>query len=96
MKAARHLCWSGKLVLVGKASTNQSEPLPFLDLKSISLGQGNLGDQHRGKAEDGPQDSCPCRCGLSGLQHQAAPLHPLLHIAGLSASARQTLILKGM
>lgn len=77
MKAARHLCWSGKLVLVGKASTGQSEPLTLLDLKSVSLGQGHLRDQRRGKAEDGPRDAAPagagCSAAASGWSGRPAP-----------------------
>lgn len=38
----------------------------LLDLKSVSLGQGHLGDQCRGEAEDGPWDAAPAGAGCSG------------------------------
>lgn len=76
-KAAGHLCRIGKLALIGKVSTDQSEPLPFLDLKSVSLGQGKLGDQHRGKAEDGLWTAAPAGMGCPGCSIRLpAPCSP--------------------
>lgn len=74
MKAASHLSWFWRLVLIQKGSIDQSESLLWSDVRHVCLRQRYLGNQHGGKAEDYPRRMFLAGVCCTGLQ--PARLHP--------------------